>query len=990
MKRYSILLTFLIVIPDLKAQSLQETYIKDVAQPVISLDGEWEICLDLKNDYWNGQSLKQDWKKIQVPGEVMMQGYPIKHDKPFVYRKTFKVPHDYQEKITKLRFEGVYSYARLWVNGTFIRDHHGGFTAWECNISQVIRPGETATLILEVTDRADEISYASGYAKHQIGGILRSVNLLALPNNYPTDITIKTDFDETFMNATLLISGTLKEFSDDGKVLLELLDKNNHKIQLKTQSLSVKDTNAFLITNTIKNPLKWDSEHPNLYALKVLFKEYGEIQWHKKYKIGFREITIEGNKFLINGEEVKLRGACRHDIHPLLGRVSTPEYELKDVMLAKEANMNFIRTSHYPPTENFLQLCDEYGLYVEDETAVCFVGSHRIEEYRPGASESDPDFNERYLSQLAEMVINHKNHPSVIIWSIGNENSFGTNFKKSYDWVKENDDTRPVIFSYPGNVPDDIKAYEILSMHYPPISGDLNQYGKKTVGFGYTDMPVIFDEWAHVACYNNFTVKEDPNIRDFWGRSLDMMWKKILEADGGLGGAIWGMIDETFMLPDTLPGFNEWWGKIDKNVIPAEYSGNTIGYGEWGIVDTWRRKKPEFWNTKKAYSPVKLLNTVIENYTAGSPIIIPVYNRFNHTDFDELTINLKYKEQVKTIPAPSIKPHTKGKLQISMQNWEESEPIILEFYSQNNRLIDKYALRLKSIAENKEADVSGNVIKVEENKNLLTIICQNDIKIIFDKKSGLMREIQKQTDTFSVSGPFIHLRQKGKAIMYSYHEINDYGRNWQLSDFYHEKDDENIVIEIKGTYNSKIPANLKLTINANGKIKTHYQVKKIPDEYIREIGIKYVLEDNLDSISWKRQSYWSYYPPDHLSTQSGIVSLYPETLKTYRIKPDKNWNLDMKSFYYNGIEDESRNEQFSNIAKSTKENILAYDLIRRNHKVMSVHSNGAVSCRIAKVNGEVHLLINNIIDYVDLSWGNLQKDIKIGKNYDNEVVLEIR
>jgi hypothetical protein len=149
------------------------------------------------------------------------------------------------------------------------------------------------------------------------------------------------------------------------------------------------------------------------------------------------------------------------------------------------------------------------------------------------------------------------------------------------------------------------------------------------------------------------------------------------------------------------------------------------------------------------------------------------------------------------------------------------------------------------------------------------------------------------------------------------------------------------------------------------------------------------LEDIFDSISWKRQSYWSYYPPDHLSAQRGIVSLYPETLKSYRTEPEKNWNSDMKSFYYNGIDDEIADEQFSYIAKSTKENIIEYDLIQSNHKVISIQSNGMVSCRIAKVKEKVNLLISNEIDYVDLSWGNLQRDIKTGKNYENDVVFYI-
>jgi hypothetical protein len=713
------------------------------------------------------------------------------------------------------------------------------------------------------------------------------------------------------------------------------------------------------------------------------------MQWARMFRFGFREITLNGNKLLVNGDVVKLRGACRHDIHPLLGRVSTPDFELKDVLLAKEANMNFIRTSHYPPTENFLRLCDEYGMYVEDETAVCFVGSHRIEDYRPGASESDPEFTERYLSQLAEMVHNHKNHPSVIIWSIGNENSFGTNFKKSYEWVKENDHTRPVIFSYPGNVPDDIQAYEILSMHYPPISGDLNQYGKKTVGFDYSDMPVIFDEWAHVACYNNFTVKEDPNIRNFWGRSLDMMWKKAFEADGALGGAIWGMIDETFMLPDSLPGYNQWWGKIDKNVIPAEYSGNTIGYGEWGIVDTWRRKKPEFWNTKKAYSPVKISKTTFENYKSGSPIIIPIYNRFNHTNFNELIIKMNYQGQEYSVEAPLLNPHTKGNLELSIDEWDPAEPVILEFYNQKNQLIDIYSLHIKSTKEGGIMEISDKEIQVLEDDKVLILTCKNNIRVVFDKNTGLMREILKPTDTVSIRGPFIHLRQKGRAIMYSYHEIKNYGINWELVDFNFEKDYNVVVINTKGRYNSSIPVDFTITVTPDGNIETHYRIKNIPDEFIREMGIKFELEDDFDAISWIRETYWSYYPKAHISSPIGMASLYPDKLKSYRIKPDKDWTLDMKSFYYDGIDHERAKEQLSYIAKSTKENVREYDLIKSNQKVISVHGDGKISCRISKEKDKINLLINNEIDYVDLSWGNMQQNIKLDKIYENKVIFSV-
>ncbi len=960
-------------------------FVEGVSNPVINLNGTWKVNTNPSGEYWKIGLLNEEWKDIQVPGECMMQGFLIKQDKPFAYKKSIQIPPDFDRKKIKLQFDGVYSYARVWINGNYVGDHSGGFTRWECDITPYVTAGESSMLTVEVTDKADEISYASGYAKHPIGGILRDVNLLAFPLNYPEEITIKTNFDENFKNALLILSGKTEVISDHSKITFELFDARHKKIYLENTSIPLNHEQYFQVTNSIINPLKWDAEHPDLYHLKISFTEDGKLFWQKTLRFGFREITLNGNKVLVNGSEIKLRGVCRHDIHPSLGRVSTPEYELKDVILAKEANINFIRTSHYPPTEHFLQLCDEYGLYVEVETAVCFVNTHRGEKYQPGASENNASYTSRYLSQLEEMVTSHKNHPSIIMWSIGNENSFGTNFKKSYDWVKKNDDTRPVIFSYPGNVPDNIRSYDILSMHYPGLTGNMNQYGKVTKGFGYSGMPVIFDEWAHVACYNNFTVTEDLNVRDFWGRGLDRMWQKTFDASGGLGGAIWGMIDETFMLPDSLFGFNE----SDKNLTPDVYPGNTVGYGEWGIVDTWRRKKPEFWNTKKAYSPVKILKTVIEDYSDGVPVSIPLYNRFDHTNINELTIKLTYNGLGRTLKAPDIQPHTKGILLLPIKGWNPKEKVFLEFFTLNNKLIDKYALSQLPELDITDHPKHSEKIKIEENEKFITIICENNTRIIFDKKTGLINEIQQTSGNYSFSGPFINLRTKGRSIIYSNNKINDYCTDWQLNNFDYKQKDDIVSLHIIGEYNNSIPAEFKLDISSVGDIKTHYHIQNVPQEYIREIGIKFKLDDVFDSLYWERNCYWSYYPPNHLSAPKEIIALHTNIQKSYKNEPKKDWNSDTKSFFYEGPEDELIKDQFTNIARSTKENIRKYCLYKNGQEIISIQSNGSVSGRLEKVSENVHIFANNQMDYVDLNWGNFQRNIILERNYSDEVAFKI-
>ena len=949
-------------------------WVSGVTTPEISLDGVWKFSMNPPEEFWK-MDIAETWDSILVPGECAMQGFAIKHDIPFVYQKEFRIPADYSGKEILLRFEGVYSYARVWVNGQFVRDHSGGFTRWECDITSYAKAGEKTRITVEVTDRADEISYGSGYAKHPIGGILRSVQILALPHNYPKEVFIETDFDTAYKDAVLNVSGSTRREAD-ALISLTLRDMQGTIISLQHPNLGLSDDSMFMMRNLIQAPFSWDAEHPYLYQLEISFTEAGKLTWKKVYHIGFRDVEVESNRLLVNGNQVKLRGACRHDIHPTLGRISAADLEEKDVLLAKEANFNFIRTSHYPPTDHFLQLCDEHGLYVEDETAVCFVGSHRTKEYYPGSSESDSAFTHRYLAQLQEMVDNHRNHPSVIIWSIGNENEFGANFKESYDWVKANDPSRPVIFSYPGKVPDSIRAYDLVSMHYPGTNGNMNQYGIETKGFGYPKMPVLFDEWAHVACYNNFTVQEDPNIREFWGQSLDSMWQKVFEAEGGLGGAIWGMIDETFMLPDTLPGFNEWWGRIDDKIIPAAYAGHTVGYGEWGIIDTWRRKKPEFWNTKKAYSPVKLLKTDFTDFDGETILEIPVYNRFDHTNFSELEIKYAYSDRTGILSSPDIKPHEEGTLNLPLQKGSEAQDVLIEFYDGKNNMIDSYTLRLKAKNTPQKTE-GGESLALEETSSTLIVRTEKDLTFWLDKETGMFTQARKDQDTLRFSGPYLNLRTRGRPVIYSYYEIDEQMTEWNLINLSQHVTENQVLIYLEGTYAESKPVSFTIEINARGAIRSAFRVDQISDAYIREAGIKYLLGDEFDSLSWNRDSYWSSYPKEHLSNPNGTTALYSEYLNRYQKKPLKDWIYDTKSFYYDGTKDESSHKLLTHIARSTKENIYEYRLSREDGIGLTVLGDGDLGCRIEKDDETITLFVNNRWDYVDLSWGNYQRNIKI-------------
>lgn len=962
-----------------KQATIKGIEVQGVETPVISLNGTWKFSMNPPENFWDNEVEIQNWSDILVPGECQMQGFAIKHDQPYVYKHVLAIPEDFDGKQILLNFHGVYSYARVWMNGNYIKEHYGGFTKWSCDITPFVTPGEDATLTVEIVDRTDDISYGSGYAKHQIGGILRDVELVALPVQNFKNLRFETDLDENYRDAELKVFYKLAQNSP-AKVKVELWDANNKLIK----EVVANGTGELIIP--VKNPKKWDAEHPNLYTVVTTLIDEGVETLKIPEKIGFREVEVDGNELLVNGMPVKLRGACRHDIHPLLGRMTTAEYDKQDVLLAKEANMNFIRTSHYPPSKTFLEYCDEYGIYVEDETAVCFVGSHRTEVYRAtGASQSDPAFKEWYLSQLEEMVEYHRNHPSIIIWSIGNENLFGTNFKASYNWMKKNDTTRPIIFSYPGHVPDSVEAYEILSMHYPSWQGNLNQVGIGITNFSYDEMPVLYDEWAHVACYNNPTLRYDPNVRNFWGQSLDSMWTKLFEAEGALGGAIWCMMDETFMLPRDLEGFNQWWGLLDPDVIPSTYMGPTVGYGEWGIIDTWRRKKPEFWATKKAYSPTKILAKEVSHFQPGKALLLPVHNRFDHTNFSELKIVWKYEDQSGELTNVNLEPHKKGELEIPGKEWKEGEKLNVSFFQNDTFLVDEFNIRLGTkqmqIPECKSGD-----IEVEEGSHLV-LVKGNNFTLDINKSTGLLQNVMVNDEMIIKSGPHVNLMLPGKQIQYSTIEMDDYAINWRCIDFNFKVNDGMLTIHTKGKYN-QVSAGFVVQIDQNGVITTDYSINNIPEgKYIQEMGLKFFTGNSFNKLSWDREGYFTAYPDTHIGKTQGEIDLNEKPTMNYRVYPDHPWGMDTKGFYYFGLD---TTLHFTNMARSLKENIYSFALRSAGGGKVEIFSPGQQACRFDKIGDEFTLIVNDRWDYNSLLWGNYMKLQKTEKTFKGSVVMKIQ
>ena len=944
-----------------------------VETPAVLLSGTWQFRY----------SPDSKWDKIQVPGEPAMQGYAIEHDKPFTYRKSFTVPADYAGKHTILRFDGVYSYARLFVNDTFVREHHGGFTRWETDVTPFVRPGKKNEIRLEVTDRLDDISYASGYAHHPIGGILRDVTLFALPETCLYDFYAETHLDAAYEDAVLKI-GYSSPVAGGAEVAYTLTDPSGRRYPL-AQSRYPLEEGGNMNELPVKNPLKWDAEHPNLYTLTITLSKDGKEIGRFDRRIGFRDVKIEKDRMLVNGMPVKLRGACRHDIHPTLGRTTTAELDSLDVILFKRSNMNFVRTSHYPPTERFLEYCDRYGIYVESETAVCFVDTYRQKNYAPGKTQDSAEFTPRYLSQCREMVKSFRSHPSILFWSIGNESVYGTNFQQCWDWVKATDKTRPVIFSYPGSVGEKKPVYDILSMHYQDVNGNLNQWNRSTHGFQGEGIPALFDEWAHPACYTYATLQEDPNIREFWGHSIERMWSGLFDAPGGLGGAIWGYVDETFMLPEPKVG-TAFWKEFARTAKPEDYQGKCVGYGEWGIVDVWRREKPEFWATKKAYSPVRLMTTEVASFLSGQRLLLPLYNRFDHTDLDEIKIRYTYKGVEKELPAPSIAPHQKGLLVIPAEAWEEGELLSICFYTATGELLDAEQVSLGSdyhvrLADSEASPVNG-VLQVEETAGMMTIK-GDGFEIPFSKETGLISNATSKGQVIIEKGPFLHLdinlnHLTGAEVRKSARKFLTSDSDWKKQSLTYTRKEGAVEVALSGFYQD-VQTDILIRISPAGEMNVSYVVAGQPNGYLRETGLSFYLPERLDYLQWERKGMWSCYPEGAFAGNTGETSLYNPKQVRYGENPAQPWSADTHNYYYWADAGANCDRPLTQMAKGMKENIYRYTLSATGVKAgLTVCSpDASLACRTSKRgDGQLMLYINNRWDYPEIAWGNYCKTLE--------------
>ena len=663
---------------------------------VISLNGNWRFYLEHSSSYWNGsipnisiidssQPFQQTnfvesagWTNIAVPSNWEMAGFsPATYFGPDntsgLYRDWFQVPASWQGRQVYLNFDGVQTSAELWINGqpatanegswSIDNFHDSGWTGFQVNITPLVNFGTSNLLAVRVVKQSPAVDLDTG-DYFTLGGIFRPVTLYSVPQTNFADVQVTTH----------LLPGNQAEVDvttdvNQGDVSTPVSMTLNG-VETVTNAANGKA----VFTQIINQPSLWSAEFPNLYDLILKIKDTnGLITETVSNRIGIREITISNAVVLLNGVPVKFAGVCNHDSWGTNGNALGSNNWRADILMMKAANINAIRTTHYNFGSGFFDLCDELGMYVMDELPYCWV-----------SSVNDPNMTPAFQQHAREVIRRDRNHPSVMVWAIGNENSAGSNLQITADLVKSLDSTRPRLVS---TFPAANYNVELSDRHYPSpatMSSD---------GASATVYP-----WIYMEQPNTWDVRlaADAGMYDRWGIAQQRVWNVVMQYSTIVGTFPFEWSDRAVQDPNPDASYQT-------NGVQMLYYFPSTGVHVLkikGMVDCFRDQRPSVYEAQNIYSPVQIgTNLTI----ASGQVFFPVTNRYSFTDLSYLTMNWQLQRNGTILASgnahPILPPGASGSAQIPVPTnaLAYADGLRVDFYHPDGRDIIAHQFTLATV-----------------------------------------------------------------------------------------------------------------------------------------------------------------------------------------------------------------------------------------------------------------------------------------------------
>ncbi|MFD2568815.1 glycoside hydrolase family 2 TIM barrel-domain containing protein [Pseudotenacibaculum haliotis] len=721
----------------------------------IKVPSNWEVEGYGVPIYVNHQYEFADYKAMVADDmELIDRIYPKKpgdvpnHYNPVgSYRRDFILDKDWKKKQVFLHIGAMKSGGFIWINGKYIGYSQGSKLPAEFDITKALKQGKN-TIAIQIFRWTDG-SYLECQDFWRISGIERDVFIYAQPKMRIRDFEVTSTLDAAYQHGKLVLNIALKNHhrsNKNGNISYRLLDDSNKVVSTETKKVKISSLQekTFDFIATIPNAKQWNAEHPNLYTLFLELKDANDnILEYTKTKIGFRSVEIKNGILLVNGQHITLKGVNTQEADPETGHIMSEELILKDIRLWKENNINAVRLSHYPRGRRFYELCDTYGLYVVDEANIESHGMY----YGKYSLAKNSSWEKAHVDRMVRMVKRDRNHPSVIIWSMGNEGGNGINFFKGYDSIKANDNTkRPVQYERPyksrdGNLYDMDSNTDIIVPQYPSPARF------EEIGKSKTDRPFIPSEYAHAM--GNST----GNFQDYW----DI----IEQYDNLQGGFIWDWVDQSIWKTNEKgERYYAYGGDYGKN-MPTD---NTFLNN--GIVFPDRTPQPALFEVKKVYEYINFKNKGINRYDEQRILIENLYdftnlNQFNFKAFIKADGAILKTITLKTI---DIESHTGKLIRVPLNDidFKENTEYFIEVSATTKKqwgmlpkgfevAREQISLHSKFKKEKKEISSSKQSLLIKEKDKSLTI-SNNSVQITFSKEKGQIVSYQYKGEEILKNG----------------------------------------------------------------------------------------------------------------------------------------------------------------------------------------------------------------------------------------------
>jgi beta-galactosidase/beta-glucuronidase len=732
----------------------------------LSLNGLWRFLYleapeEAPQNFFNEEFDDSRWHKLPVPSNWQFYGfdipqysnvvYPIPMDPPFVpnknpvglYRLNFKISEEWKKLRHFICFEGVNCAFHLWVNGKEVGFSKGSHMPADFDITSYTRIGKN-TLAVKVYKWSDA-TYLEDQDMWRLSGIFRDVYLMALSPVYVRDVFIKTICKESYRAAD--IRALIKIRNKDKaiqkcRVRMDVFDDKSNKVITSELAgvVSIKpgEEKSIDFCEGLISPKLWSDETPYLYfAVISLLDEAGNTRDVRRINFGVRDIKIKDGEFLVNGRSIKFRGVNRHDIHPDHGHAVTEADMLRDIILMKQFNINTVRTSHYPNAPFWYDLCDKYGIFVIDEAD---LETHGFGYTPPDIPAKLPEWEEAFVDRAIRLGERDKNHPCVVMWSLGNEAGYGRNHDAMAAAIRKLDDTRPIHYERA----EEAKVVDVYSVMYPSVDM-LWKEAKKD-----DKRPFFMCEYVHAMG------NASGNLKEYWDAINNPKNKRLV------GGCVWEWVDHA--IAKKMDGKRVFLYGGDFGDYPND--GNFCCNG---IFTPDREPHPSAYEVKKVYEPVAI------EAVAARKGIFAIFNRHHTVSTDYLLCRWEITECGEVIasgemPLPAIEPKRCMEIEVpyKIHGFKSDKEYLLNFslvlkedtlWAKRNFEIAKFQFCLsKAVCKAGKAVAKKGAAALKTGEDAGKLFVQGkDFEFEFDKTTGNLESWRCGGTSLIKAGPKINL-----------------------------------------------------------------------------------------------------------------------------------------------------------------------------------------------------------------------------------------